>query len=74
MTEQSDQSTTITSEEEVARVKADWVEPTKKWHVGWTAANVEGAARMANWNPPQGPGEAVFSVMDDGTVHVFLYF
>lgn len=32
------------------------------------------AARFANVNPPQGAGEAVFSVRDDGQVDTFLFF
>ena len=78
MTEQSDQPITITSEEEAVRVKADLLlergAAPKKWHHGWLAANVEGAVWMANAIPPQGAGEAIFSVRDDGQVDVFLYF
>ena len=43
MTDQSDQTITVTVRNK-PRVKADWVEPTKKWHHGW--ADVEGAVYM----------------------------
>jgi hypothetical protein len=76
MTDQSDEI--ITSEEQAVRVKAELLltrgAAPKRWNVGWLAANVDGAVAIANAAPPQGAGEAVFSVRDDGQVDVFLYF
>ena len=75
MTEQSYE--VITSKEQAARVKADLRadEPdhVKIWHHA-RAFTVTMAADFANIAPAQGPGEAAFSVRDDGQVDVFLYW
>jgi hypothetical protein len=45
----------------------------KTWHYFLRASTAD-AAQFANQNPPQGAGEALFSVRDDGRVDTFLYF
>jgi hypothetical protein len=72
MTEQSYE--VITSKEQAAKVKADLKadEHVKIWHHA-RAFTVTMAAEFANIAPAQGPGEASFSVRDDGQVDVFLY-
>ena len=61
----------ITSKEQAAKVKAD--EHVKIWHHA-RAFTVTMAAEFANIAPAQAPGEASFSVRDDGQVDVFLYW
>jgi hypothetical protein len=67
----------ITNEEQAVRAKADMkaadAVPAKRWRAQH-ASNVEWAAALANLEPAQGAGEAVFSVRQDGIVDVFLYF
>ena len=73
MTEQSYE--VITSKEQAAKVKADSKadEHVKIWHHA-RALTVTMAAEFANIAPAQAPGEASFSVRDDGQVDVFLYW
>ena len=73
MTERYDE--TDLDEEDVARVKADLkTEAAKQWRYYSVAKNPVHAVRIANVDPPQQAGEAVFSVREDGTVHLFLFY
>ncbi|CCI02688.1 hypothetical protein [Microcystis aeruginosa] len=46
---------------------------TKIWHC-FLAASPQAAVNHANSSPPQGAGEACFSVLDNGQTWVFEYF
>jgi hypothetical protein len=47
--------------------------PVKRWRYGLLASPTDARDR-ANTPPAQGPGEAVFSVRDNGQVDTFLFF
>ena len=67
----------ITNEEQAVNVKADTkaadAVPGKQWRAHH-ASSPDLAASLANADPAQGAGEAVFSVRQDGIVDVFLYY
>jgi hypothetical protein len=69
----SDQA--ISDEEAATRVKAELkTEAEKRWRYWGLASNPAFAVAVANFTPPQEAGEAVFSVRDDGTVDLFLFY
>jgi hypothetical protein len=66
---------TISDTDEAARVKADLkTEADKRWRYWGVAANPAFAATVANFFPPQQAGEAAFSVREDGTCDLFLFY
>jgi hypothetical protein len=69
----SDQA--ISNDEAAAKVKAELkTEAEKRWRYWGVASTPAFAAAVANFSPPQEAGEAIFSVRDDGTVDLFLFY
>jgi hypothetical protein len=65
----------ISNDEDAARFKADMadVDVPKRWVYAGRYSNSDAAARAANFSPPQKEGEAIFSVLENGRVDLFLF-
>ena len=65
----------ISNDEDAARFKADLadVDVPKKWRYAGRYANGDQAAFSANISPAQKEGEAIFSVLENGRVEMFLF-
>jgi hypothetical protein len=65
----------ISNDEDAARFKADMadVDGPKRWVYARRYSNSDAAARAANFSPPQKEGEAIFSVLENGRVDLFLF-
>jgi hypothetical protein len=65
----------ISNDEDAARFKADLadVDVPKRWVYAGRYSNSDAAARAANFSPPQKEGEAIFSVLENGRVDLFLF-
>jgi hypothetical protein len=65
----------ISNEEDAARFKADMadVDGPKRWVYAGRYGNGDRAAQSANVSPPQLAGEAIFSVLENGKVDMFLF-
>jgi hypothetical protein len=69
----------ISNDEDAARFKADMAAvdgPTpavKRWVYAGRYSSSDQAARAANFSPAQKEGEAIFSVLENGRVEMFLF-
>ena len=65
----------ISTDEDAARFKAELadVDVPKRWVYAGRYSNGDAAARSANFSPPQLAGEAIFSVLENGRVDMFLF-
>jgi hypothetical protein len=65
----------IADTDDIAKIKAELkrTDEPKKWQY-FLSIGPQLAAAFANSTPPQGAGEIVFSVRDDGMVDMFAFF
>jgi hypothetical protein len=56
------------------KTKEEAVAAVKTWHYELRPSVQDAVDYVNNVPPPQGAGEAVFQVRDDGAVHLFIYW
>ncbi|MEV5885272.1 hypothetical protein AB0L74_21500 [Streptomyces sp. NPDC052020] len=67
--------TVMTLEEGIAlKERTATLEDASRWRWMGNYADAVTAAAVANQNPPQGAGEAVFSVNNSGQIATWLFF